>query len=69
MTKVKLLLLFDGEKHVQTVRFEKHTETIGWRAVHFDRDKRLPFYLYDSLPLMKEKIDKENLTYQWQNAD
>ena len=63
--KTKLLKLYKNGKNFQTVTFQKQDNITGWQAVHFDSDSYLPFALYHSLDVMKERLIEQNIQFKW----
>lgn len=68
--KKKTLEIYDANSiKIQSVEFQKSSESIGWVAVNFERDKYLPFSLYHSLNKMKETLIIQGYTWEWKNTN
>jgi len=51
------------------VGFQKPNDTLGWIAVHFERDKYMPFALHESLAKMKTSLLDQGFTWEWKNTN
>jgi|GEM_PF-3362501 len=68
--KTKILEIYDSHAHkIQTVGFQKPNDTLGWIAVHFERDKYMPFALHESLAKMKTSLLDQGFTWEWKNTN
>jgi len=65
--RTKYLNIYRDGSHIQTVTFTKQDITTGWRVTHHEPDKYLPFSYYDTMDTMKQKLIKEQLTWEWTN--
>jgi hypothetical protein len=69
LVRVKILEIYKSGEHVQTVHFQKINDAMGWVAVNFDREKYLPFYMYESTDQIKSKLIEQGFTWEWKNTN
>lgn len=62
----KTLCIYKDGSIVNRVVFQKADEVVGWRAIHFDRSRYLPFCMFDSLERIKSKLSDESFEWHWE---